>query len=140
MRTRIIRSLIFSVLAIGVLGAQSTPNLKNVPVSRTSAASGIEMYSQYCAACHGTDGKGDGPAAPALKKPPTNLTQLAKRNGGSFPELKVLNILTSGDVVAHGSKDMPVWGSVLKSLDSSASVLQLRLTNLTFHLKSMQAK
>jgi mono/diheme cytochrome c family protein len=141
MRTRIVFSLFFSVIALGVLGAQNNPNIKNVPVSRTSAASGMEMYSQYCAVCHGTDGKGNGPAAPALKKAPTDLTQIAARNGGAYPDLKVLSILTSGDVVAHGSKDMPIWGSVLRSLDSnSASVVQLRLTNLTSYVKSLQAK
>jgi mono/diheme cytochrome c family protein len=98
------------------------------------------MYSQYCAVCHGADGKGNGPAAAALKSPPNDLTQLAKKNGGAFPEMQVLRTITSGDVVAHGSKDMPIWGNVLKGLDSSASVLQLRLTNLTAHIQSMQSK
>ena len=61
------------------------------------------MYQAYCAACHGADGKGDGPASAALKSRPSDLTNLAKRNGGKFPELKVFGAI-NGDlrVAAHG--------------------------------------
>ena len=57
---------------------QSGTVIKHVPVKVTSAASGKEMYVSYCAVCHGTDGKGNGPAASALKTPPTDLTMLSK--------------------------------------------------------------
>jgi mono/diheme cytochrome c family protein len=67
----------------------STPEIKHVPATYTSPSSGKEMYNAYCASCHGADGKGDGPAAPALKAPPTNLTTLAAKNGGAFPAAHV---------------------------------------------------
>jgi mono/diheme cytochrome c family protein len=141
MRIRTFASLTFSVIAIGVLGAQTNTKIKHVPVSRTSAASGKEMFSQYCAACHGLEGKGDGPAAAALKKQPANLTQLAMKNGGSFPELRVMQILSGKEVLAHGSEEMPVWGGLLKSVGGNGrDFVELRLVNLTSHVKSLQAK
>ena len=58
------------------------PEIKHVPVSHTSAASGKEMFTQYCASCHGKEAKGDGPASAALNTPPPDLTRLAKKNDG----------------------------------------------------------
>ena len=69
--------------------AQTTKTIQHAPIKATSPASGGEMYKTYCAVCHGTDGKGGGPAASALKVPPTDLTQLSKKNGGKYPGLKV---------------------------------------------------
>ncbi len=76
------------IVALAVC-AQDAPQkvIKHVPVKPTSAASGQEMYNSYCAVCHGKDGKGNGPAAEALKVPPTDLTSLAKNNGGKYPAL-----------------------------------------------------
>jgi mono/diheme cytochrome c family protein len=54
-------------LTLGVAAAQNT-KVEKVPVTPTNPASGKEMFDTYCAVCHGTDGKGSGPAAPALKK------------------------------------------------------------------------
>ncbi|MGZ6070524.1 MAG: c-type cytochrome, partial [Myxococcaceae bacterium] len=36
---------------------------------------GRTAYLQYCRACHGDQGKGDGPSAPGLRPPPRNFTQ-----------------------------------------------------------------
>ena len=77
------------ILAIAALalGAQEQPQkvIKHVPVKATSPASGEDMYTSYCAVCHGKDGKGNGPAAEALKVPPANLTTLARKNGNRYP-------------------------------------------------------
>ena len=140
MRTSITCLLAFSVIAIGALGADNKPTIKNVQVTQTSAASGAEMFSQYCAVCHGADGKGGGPAAAALKKAPSDLTRIAARNGGEYPDRKVLNILSTEFVPAHGSAEMPMWGDLFKSLNRDRSIAQLRLVNLTNHLKTLQAK
>ena len=71
--------LLFAV----VLGAeeQAKKEIKHVPIKPTSPASGSEMYQSYCAVCHGVDGKGNGPAAQALKTQPTDLTMLAHAAG-----------------------------------------------------------
>jgi hypothetical protein len=100
------------------------------------------MYNAYCASCHGVDGKGDGPAAPALKAFPTNLTMLAAKNGGSFPAAHIAAVI-QGDAMtsAHGSKDMPVWGPIFHSMGShSQAQVQLRVRNLTNYLESIQGK
>lgn len=41
---------------------------------KTILAQGKQIYEDKCAACHGTSGKGDGPAAAALNPKPVNLT------------------------------------------------------------------
>ena len=82
------RFVLFACMAVN-----AQPTIKKVPVTPTSAASGSEMFKTYCAACHGLDGKGTGPAAAALKKQPANLTELSAKNGGAFPELKVFNTI-----------------------------------------------
>jgi len=68
-------------------------------------------YMQRCAGCHGVDAKGNGPFATQLITSPADLTRLAKRNGGIFPE-NTVNEKIDGrqEVQAHGQRDMPVWG------------------------------
>ena len=141
MHTRIAILLMVSA-ALGVLEAQNPPNFKMVPVKATSAASGHEMFTNYCATCHGKEGRGDGPVAAALKKAPADLASLTRRNNGKFPELEVYHsIMGDGMVAAHGSQEMPVWGDVLKSLDSDTeSMVRLRIANLTSYIKSLQSK
>ena len=68
MLKRIIVSFGAWVVAIGVAGAQNPPVIQKGTINRTSPTSGKAMYVEYCAVCHGTDGKGGGPAANALKK------------------------------------------------------------------------
>ena len=141
MHTRIAILLMVSV-ALGVLGAQNPTSVKMVAVKSTSAASGQEMFNNYCATCHGKEGRGDGPVAAALKKAPADLASLTSHNNGKFPELEVYHsILGDGTVVAHGSQEMPVWGNVLRSLDSDTdSMVRLRIANLTSYIKSLQGK
>jgi mono/diheme cytochrome c family protein len=119
--------------------------VEKVPIQHTSPASGEEMYASYCAACHGKTGKGDGPAASALKQAPPDLTVLARNNNGKFPTDHVAYVLRFGSALpAHGSKDMPVWGKLFESLHGrttgSDAVSQLRVSNLTRYLESLQAK
>ncbi len=123
--------------------AQQTTEIKKEPAPVTSASSGSEMYKSYCASCHGKDGKGDGPAVPALKTAPPDLTTLAKRNSGKYPALKVTSILRGQEkLAAHGDQEMPVWGPVFSHLDVSvsSSVTDLRIRNLNRYLESLQAK
>ena len=126
------------------LGAQEQPTktIKHVPIKPTSAASGQEMYKTYCAVCHGTDGKGGGPAAEALKTPPTDLTMLSKNNGGKYPALKVASILRGeATLPAHGSKEMPVWGKLFWSMSGGHEAeVQQRVSNLNSYIESLQAK
>jgi mono/diheme cytochrome c family protein len=116
--------------------------LKNLPATYTNPTSGRQMYDAYCASCHGQGGKGNGPAASALKTPPTDLTQLADKNRGTFPESHVAQVI-KGDLLlaAHGNKEMPVWGPVLLNLEQhDPAAAQLRVRNLTKYIAGMQQK
>lgn len=117
--------------------------IREVPVRQTSPASGKQMYDTYCAVCHGVDGRGAGPAAPALKAQPTDLTALAKNNGGKFPDAHVFAVLQFGiETPAHGEKDMPIWGPALRSLDRGSTSPEMeehqRIANLTNYLRTLQ--
>jgi mono/diheme cytochrome c family protein len=142
-----------SLLAVGVLltaaslcvaqqNTQGKPEVKKEVIKPTSAASGKEMYAQYCAPCHGADGKGAGPAAPAMKTPPTDLTQLAKAHDGKFPAAMVASTLKfGGGPGSHGSADMPVWGPLFQSLDKyHDATVQQRISNVVKYIESLQAK
>jgi mono/diheme cytochrome c family protein len=120
---------------------ESAPKIKAVGASPTSPASGKEMFRAYCASCHGMDGKGNGPATPALKQQPADLTLLAKQNSGKFPALQVRSSIKDGTQVGHGSKDMPVWGPILSSVSSdSPGVVTQRVANLVGFIESLQVK
>ena len=131
-----------TVLAQDQTQNQSKPTIQHVTVKPTSAASGKEMYTSYCAVCHGTDGKGGGPAASALKTPPADLTLLSKNNEGKFPAMKVSSILRgTSELSAHGSQDMPVWGPLFRSMSGGQeSEVQQRVANLTRYIETLQAK
>ncbi len=139
----ILRTALASVAMLGMMAltARAQPKVERVTATHTSAASGKEMFDTYCAVCHGAMGKGDGPAANAMKKAPANLTQLAAKNGGTFPADRVSQYITGAETLAsHGSRDMPIWGTVFKALDRDSSVSILRTRNLTEYVKSLQAK
>ena len=100
------------------------------------------MFHEYCAVCHGTEGRGDGPAMDALKKRPADLTQLARKNDGKFPEIQVMNFITGYDVVAaHGTRDMPVWGELFRSLDPDhQGIAEIRVHVLVEYIKTLQSR
>jgi mono/diheme cytochrome c family protein len=122
-------------------GEQGTV-IKHTTAKATSAASGKEMFDSYCAVCHGADGKGNGPAASALKSMPTDLTALSKNSGGKYPSLKVAAAIRGdANVPAHGTKDMPVWGSLFWGMSQGhEGEVQQRITNLTKYVETLQEK
>jgi len=131
------------ILALAAMGwTQEKTEIKHVPIKQTSAASGAEMYKTYCAVCHGLDGKGNGPAAEALKVPPTDLTTMAIRNGGKYPALRVSAIIRGEEALAaHGTKEMPIWGDLFRSISGGHETeVQQRVSNLNKHIESIQKK
>lgn len=121
---------------------QSKTVIKHVTIAATSPASGKEMYTAYCAVCHGTDGKGAGPAAAALNTPPTDLTVLSKNDGGKYPAMKVASTIRgTADLPAHGSKEMPVWGALFWGMSNGhEGEVQQRVVNLSDYIETLQAK
>lgn len=72
---------------------------------------GLTEYEIACMPCHGVNGKGDGPDAAKLSKPPADLTRLEDANGGVFPEQRVRDMIDGrAEVKSHGPREMPVWG------------------------------
>jgi mono/diheme cytochrome c family protein len=136
--------VVAAVIALVMTASAQEPKkeIKHVPITPTSPASGQEMYKTYCAVCHGTDGKGNGPAADALKVRPPDLTALAGKNGGKYPAQKVSAIISGEEVLAaHGSKEMPIWGRLFRSLSGGhAGEVQQRIANLNQYIESLQKK
>jgi mono/diheme cytochrome c family protein len=107
---------------------------------RSTTDQGAEMFRGYCGPCHGAKGHGDGPVAASLKSKPTDLTKLAAGNNGQFPAQRVAMVLEFGvPVPAHGSTDMPTWGSTFRVMGDETTVRQ-RVTALTRYLETIQAK
>ena len=134
--------VIGSVPAVYAQDPAPTVLLKRVPIRQNGEVSGAKLFLSYCAACHGANGKGNGPAAEALKSIPPDLTMLSKFSGGAFPAVHVMNVLTGqGDNTAHGSKDMPIWGPLFRSMaDQSTQGAYLRARNVTEYLRSIQER
>jgi mono/diheme cytochrome c family protein len=122
--------------------AQSSPAVKHVPIASTPSNSGKEMFNSYCAVCHGKDAKGNGPAASAMKAPPTDLTTLAQKEGGKYPAAHVAAVIRGqASTPSHGSQDMPIWGPLFSSISQGRQgVVQQRITNLVSYIEGLQAK
>lgn len=138
------RSVVVLYALLGSLvnlhGAQEKP-VKKVPVAPTSAPSGAALYKQHCAVCHGDDLRGTGPVPPPYRVPP-NLTTMARRHGGVFPDAYVSKVLRSGVTLpAHGPAEMPVWGTVFEAKEQlDEAQVTLRIKRLTTFIKSLQVK
>lgn len=121
--------------------AQDKTTAMKASTEPAEGASGRQTYQYYCASCHGENAKGGGPAAEALKTPPTDLTTLAKKNGGKFPYEYVGGVVRFGKPIsAHGSPDMPVWGPIFNMVDFNEVAIRKRIRNLCDYLASLQEK
>ena len=127
-----------TALASAAFGQQST---QDKPFSLLSPSLyGVDNFHSYCSPCHGRDGKGNGPVTAALKRPPSDLTLLAKRNRGVFPRAEVQDFITNGGsaIPAHGTIDMPVWGPTFRALDASDRSVAIRIANVVEYLATIQ--
>lgn len=104
---------------------------------------GAELFDRFCAACHGSAGRGDGPVAPTLNVAVPDLTRLAERNDGRFPAMDVRDIVDGRAlVVAHGPRSMPVWGYEFwveegGDIEAERDAREL-IDRLVRHIESMQ--
>ena len=138
---------LFACTLLASSGATAKPaqnkTLEKAPITQSQPYSGKEMYKDYCAACHGLDGKGNGPAAEFLKAPPPDLTTMATRSKGKSVSARTEAVLRMGTGnKAHGTLDMPVWGELFKSLDKTGDheITALRIANLSKYVESIQTK
>jgi mono/diheme cytochrome c family protein len=105
------------------------------------ALSGSDLFYNNCAACHGTDGKGNGPMGQVLTIRPADLTIIAKNTGGKFPAAEIYQLIDgrNPEVRGHGGPDMPVWGEVFAARGSAASVKD-RINALVKYIETLQVK
>jgi len=140
-------SLVFGLLLIGLgfgtpRDQEPSKTVKTVPARPSKSLAGQDLFREYCAVCHGVDAKGDGPAADALKTQPPDLTQIARQNGGKFPEIRVQNIIKgeTEEPAAHGSQEMPVWGAIFRHMGTSQDMANVRVYNLAKYIEELQAR
>jgi mono/diheme cytochrome c family protein len=88
------------------------------------AEDGKALYDKNCKSCHGAEGKGDGPAAKALKPPPEDFAKGAK----DMSEADIVAAIKDGKV---GDKKHPAFGAKL-SEDQLKAVAQ--------HVKQLAGK
>ena len=102
---------------------------------------GADLYQFYCASCHGPTGRGGSPRADGVPPPP-DLTALARVNGGVFPRDRVRSTITfgkrGGDIRAHGTADMPVWGMIFRGLETPDGMTEVRIENLVNFIETLQ--
>lgn len=103
---------------------------------------GQALFQAYCASCHGKDGKGSGPAAPALKAKPADLTVIGKNSGGKFPSERIQKIISGDEQVksAHGSREMPIWGPIFSQIAWDQDLGRVRVFNVAKYIESLQGK
>jgi mono/diheme cytochrome c family protein len=102
---------------------------------------GATLFDDYCRTCHGARGTGDGPLAKLLRRPPADLTLLARKNGGVYSAEMVSRIIDGRKPLpGHGGGDMPVWGEAFSNTADGASSTPRKIAALVVYLESIQQK
>ena len=112
-------------------------------VQAQDAEIGAQTYNQYCATCHGTGGLGDGPLTDLMTAKVADLTMLTANNDGTFPMLRVLQIIDGRTGMRGHGGDMPVYGALFDGESADAelgSVLYTRgkILSLAYYLENLQ--
>jgi len=133
--------LVLVLLVSGVISASAQIGNQRQPPIRP--VDGGSIFRNYCAACHGPDGRGNGPVSKVLKREVPDLTKLSQRNGDKFPAIHVRTTIMFGPddlLSAHGSKEMPIWGPIFHEIEFDQDLGNVRLENVIKYLESIQRK
>ena len=119
--------------------AASNAQSQQAPRILIDSLAGKDSFERYCVACHGTNARGNGALAAELRTPPSDLTQLARKNNGAFPREDVRGFITGlgRPVTAHGTPEMPVWGPMFRVFESDARARE-RISNLVAYIEKLQ--
>lgn len=135
---------VLALLALALLATMLLPRAAAAEAARAAVlADGKQEFEEACVSCHGAEGKGGGPLASKLVKPPKDLTAIAAANNGVFPFWRVFSIIAGETAVeGHATHQMPDFYASLKSQDYKPGYLpaHVRLLELTHYLESLQAK
>ena len=134
--------LFLSLVLLPVVLLPAAQKQDKTTSSVRNTAEGAKMFWYHCAACHGTDGRGHGPASVALKHPVPDLTLISQRSGGKFPYQRVEGIIAGNEpgLLAHGDREMPIWGPIFHEVESDQDLGEVRLDAITKHMESIQQK
>ncbi len=134
------------LVAVGLFGATVLAGdgraAQDKPATNNNAAMGSYLFKTYCASCHGTSAQGDGPLANSMRRRPSNLTEIAKRNKGTYPADLVYRIIDGRqNLGGHGGPDMPVWGDAFMRTSEGADEASVRnrIQALVDYLATVQA-
>ena len=114
-----------------------------------SIALGRADFRNYCAACHGVGGKGDGTIAEFMTIEAADLTMLTKLNAGKFPRERIRQVIDGrAEVKVHGARDMPVWGdwfdaeavSPKVSRETRELIVRDRIESLINYIETLQER
>lgn len=110
------------------------------PRKLIGSVDGKDLFTAYCASCHGLSGQGDGPVASALKSAVPDLRTLTQRSHGTFPQERIEKMILEGRSKsgAHGSEEMPVWGPVFRRVENDRDLGLVRVRELASYLKKIQ--
>lgn len=113
------------------------------PSGTVETRTGAQLFANYCAACHGAVGEGDGPVASIMNTNVPNLRTLAQRNGGTFPRDTVRAYIDGRTLpVSHGDRQMPIWGDVFgwgaEEGQRSEELTDMRINAVVEHLATLQ--
>jgi mono/diheme cytochrome c family protein len=139
-RTVIVGVPLILLLVHGV-GATSQVSALSQAADIAAVAAGRNTFGQFCAPCHGVTATGNGPVASMLLSRPADLTQIRRRNNGTFPRADLEALIMFGaktQTLAHGSDQMPVWGSTFTSIDGTSTGAQSRVQAVLAFLDSIQ--
>ena len=124
---------LLSAPALAFAASSSEDNAEYVKKGRAT-------YVRYCVACHGPSGKGDGPTASSLKTPPPDLTNISQKYHG-FPTDKVMTWIDGEKAsTAHGTREMPVWGTRFRRGERGEARALGEVYALTKYLESIQKR
>jgi mono/diheme cytochrome c family protein len=136
-------AVLITLIFMGSVRSSDDPVKKQAEqkVQLIHSLDGKDLFHSYCASCHGAAGKGDGPVAPALNSKVADLTTISQRHGGTFRQVWIGQLIEGNDsVIAHGTREMPIWGPIFHQIENDHDYGHVRLKNVTDYLRTMQEK
>jgi len=130
------------LVALALL-AGPTVSAQGIEKDPQQRVSGAEVFRTYCAMCHGSGARGDGPLASSLRHKPADLAEIARRNGGEYPSDLVFRLIDGRQKIqGHGGPDMPVWGDAFKKSQDGGSeaAVKDRISDLVDYIESLQIR
>jgi hypothetical protein len=143
----IVIALVQAVMLFVILVQQALPAEVSSSSALTAAAAD---FHNLCAPCHGRSARGDGPVGRVMTTKPADLTTIAKRHSGTFPDELIYEKIEGLDMpLSHGTLQMPIWGDVFlnEAVGKSTSTneakkaetkVERRIKYLVEYLKTIQ--